>query len=33
MDNRSHESDLEDEPIEIHVDLETTALFMSKDLS
>ena len=33
MDNKDYESDIEDEIIELHVDLEANALFKSKTLS
>ena len=32
MDNKGYESDLEDEPIEMHMNLEAKALFKSKNL-
>ena len=33
IDNKGYESDLEDELIEIHVDLEVKAVFRSKNLT
>ena len=33
IDNKSYESDLEDEHMEMHVDLEAKALFKSKNLA
>ena len=33
IDHKGHESDLEDELIEMHVDLEAKALFKSKNIA